>query len=267
MLIDQLFSQALECIHTTYKEQLDASYVVLRLQSNYKGNSIRETLVPHKTAFAAQPQIPTIPINLKPKTRRSLAPGSTILNTMPTIAEPPPPSPTTVEPRSNVAKRQSMESIDEPPVSPRKTVDSASVSPAVSSRGNIVVADKIRSSYELHMNTSMSEPLQQLLHADALSAYSLKPSSHREKEREVLRVMALPRDEQQRLLLQRNFNRIFDCLSVYELPLSSILISPSPGFVILAQRVKPLRKVYINVCHHPYVGLISVQQSKITEMG
>jgi hypothetical protein len=71
-----------------------------------------------------------------------------------------------------------------------------------------------------------------------------------------LKAMAIPKDEVARLS-GRNFNIVMDAINTYEVNMKDAVIYPEAGFVIVAQRVKPLKRIVMNVCHHPSVGSMS----------
>jgi hypothetical protein len=66
--------------------------------------------------------------------------------------------------------------------------------------------------------------------------------------------MILPRNELEELT-GKNFNVILEAMKHYEQDIKDLVIYPESGFVILAQQIRPVRRVFINVCHHRSVGL------------
>lgn len=74
-----------------------------------------------------------------------------------------------------------------------------------------------------------------------------------------LKAMILPRDETSRLF-GKNFNFVLDAMKSQEVNLKDVLIYPSPGFVLTVNRVKPLKRLFINVAHHPAVGFVAQQR-------
>lgn len=70
----------------------------------------------------------------------------------------------------------------------------------------------------------------------------------------LLKAIVVPRSELDKLM-ERNFNPILEAINSYEVEMKEVVLYPEAGFVVLAQQIKPVRKIYINVCHHPAVGI------------
>ncbi len=217
-------------IHSTYQENLDPSYVILRLASNYKGRTngdklvIRAIYLPAIDAFYATPQVATIPI---PEGGSSTSRSSF---------------------RESMSQKSNGNGSGKAPMNP---------APSSSTPPPAPLTKQPSSSSRNHTGTyTPSIPIPKTMLDNANAKQGLD---------RVMKAMVMPRDEINKLLTAKNFNRILDAMNIYEMKLSDLVITPSPGFIILAQRLKPLRKVYINLCHHPFLGIVSEQQVAIHE--
>jgi hypothetical protein len=56
-----------------------------------------------------------------------------------------------------------------------------------------------------------------------------------------------------------NFNNVLEDLKVFQYNFRDIVITPEAGFVISAQRVNRGQQIFVNICHHPLVAMLSVK--------
>ena len=68
-------------------------------------------------------------------------------------------------------------------------------------------------------------------------------------------------------LAANDFNKVLDDLKACQYGFSDMLLYPDPGFVVAARRSQKGQRIFINVCHHPLVGLVSIKQQLDQEQG
>lgn len=72
-----------------------------------------------------------------------------------------------------------------------------------------------------------------------------------------LKVILKPKKADSKPEDYKSFGKVLEDLSAFERKYDEVVISPEPGFVIVAQRVNKGNIVYVNVCHHPLIGAFS----------
>lgn len=228
-------------IHTAYNELVDPSYVILRLASNYKGKTgngdkliVRSLIAPHVDAFYSTPQLASVP-----DTNVGNGGGSGVSS------------------RASVKVTSNPSSAKEEPAS---TVATASSSRKSGLFGGVFGGNTNTATNAAVVSSSSSSAKQDWGISDGTGG-KLTPQAMDK----LMRTMVIPREELDKLLATRNFNHILEAMNIYEMKLSELIIYPESGFVILAQRIKPLKKVYINICHHPSIGIVTEQQQRIYE--
>ncbi len=213
----RLCTQALELVTTTYYENVDSSYVILRLASNYKGKddsgkpAVRNVAIPPPEAFYALNQMAAVAL---PET--SVSPNA----------------------RPSISKESSGKSFSVPETSSKKA---SIISSAPSSS-----VEGVESSGPLSMIRESS--------ISRSTVVDLLEDSGKYGFDTTMKVMVLPRDELENLTA-KNFNVVLEAMSQFEQDIKDIIIYPEAGFVILAQQIRPVRRIFINICHHRAVGL------------
>lgn len=56
-----------------------------------------------------------------------------------------------------------------------------------------------------------------------------------------------------------NFSQVLDDLKTCQYSFSDMLITPETGFVVSAQKANRGQQIFVNVCHHPLVAMLTVK--------
>ncbi|MCL4419287.1 hypothetical protein M1146_04260, partial [Patescibacteria group bacterium] len=226
----RICTQALELIASSYYENLDPSYVILRLASNYKGkddsgkSTVRSIIIPSPEAFfsfkqiaCGAPSAESAPLTASTSSRK----GSTTVTS----------EANSVKSAPNAAPSSSLNGSTRSSTAPT-TVPSATSTAILTN---------------LTAQWASNSTIYQLLltHGESKNLTIDK----------TIKAMVVPRENLEKFD-NRSFNIVLDLMSSHEVNLRDLFVFPETGFVILAEKLKPIVPLYINVCHHPLIGQI-----------
>lgn len=243
----------------------DSQYKILKISTNYKGSFadtgglVRACAVPHQDAFFAMHQIFATPSDVKASKNSRVDPSKGHRSQA---------SINSVQPLFNGREspghrnRTSISSFS----SSSFAGDLISGGPNSSSRSTSAlstVADKACRKRNAGFTSYDARSLQ--VRADnklMAGTYLSVESTLNNNLNSVLKVLVKPLAECSHgsTSFNRNFNDVLNDMKLYEYDYNDIILRPSTGYVIAARRPNHGQRIYLNVCHHEAVGLLSAKE-------
>lgn len=265
---DQVCTQALDLISRQFKEEMDTQYKILRLSNNYKGMSesdsspVRSCAVPDEKAFHSLHQIFITPTDVE------------IIKSLQENASP-------AVNRNGYRKKKGKDGNPSKAVPPIAPVGAQVDALKSSAAGEIILSERDRaqppaSALSRFVNARLvpnSDPRDSgVTSEDAVVVYEkgnflVVDSTKNNNLNNVVKIIVKPLSECNvaNQSFNHNFNDVLNDLKRFEHEYNDMILKPQPGYVIATSRWNKGQKIYVNVCHHKKVGLLTASQSGLSE--
>lgn len=282
----QLSSQALDLIAMNYSEHIDSNPKYLKVNNNYKGRDEHGNMkvlpfaVPAADAFYVLTQMATTPNDVDDGSG-DVADAAADAAAAAVAAESSPSAgkrkstfgklfargnSTTASAASDESKdgKAAITSAAAPPSSSKSAAASAEVA-TTQIRSDAAVAEQ-RGSEEQRGSSNRRSNNNRFLSPSgsggasaARKARDLQIDSIQEKLDTTVKVVVKHATQSQRLNVN-DFSVVLNDLQTCQFDLNVMLLYPEPGFVVAARRIHKGQKIFLNICHDPLVGLVTLKE-------
>ena len=237
-------------IAAQFGEELDSQYRVLRLSNNYKGASddlspVRSCAIPHQDAFFALHQIFLIPSDVE------------LINN--TISNNTPPSDS-----SRNSTKKGLPEVAKKPTNGSQKPSAAGEIISIGQQGNGTqgsALSKLANTVSSERNSASDRTRE--MQTNTTGSFLVVESTKRNNLNNVIKFLVKPQSAStsSAASFNNNFNDVLNDLNRYEQEYNDMILKPEAGFVIAARRLNQGQKIYVNVCHHKKVGLLTAAAS------
>ena len=254
---------------------MDTQYKILRVSNNYKGMSeysdsspVRSCAVPDEKAFHSLHQLFITPTDVE------------VINSVKEAA-----SPAASKNRNSNPKKNARDVIPAAvkPVPPMVATTTRGALKTSSAAGEIILSERDQAQPPASAlsrlvtsrltNTTTTEPRDSsvTLGGDAIvyerGNYLEVGSTKSNNLNSVIKTIVKPLSECHvtNLSFNNNFNDVLNDLKRYEYEYNDMILKPQAGYVIATRRFNKGQKIFVNVCHHKKVGLLTAAQSGLSE--